>query len=89
MLKLTYTSPKGTIPVNDGEIITHGNGNSEQTFTADDTVKYVNKIKPEIEDMENYIRQDLENKNLTEEDIFRINEKIKDLEKQIANVVEG
>ena len=49
----------------------------------------LNKIKPEIEDMENYIRQDLENKNLTEEDIFRINEKIKDLEKQIANVVEG
>lgn len=32
--KLTYTSPVGTIPTDSTGIITHGNGDSEQTFTA-------------------------------------------------------
>ena len=36
-----------------------------------------------------YVRQDIDNKNLRDEDIFRINEKIKVLEKQILTVVEG
>ena len=39
--------------------------------------------------MENYVAQDLDNQNLKDEDIFRINEKIKNLEKQILNVIEG
>ena len=46
-------------------------------------------LKSEMEDMENYVKQDVENKNLTDRDIFRINEKVKDLEKQILNVIEG
>ena len=47
------------------------------------------QIKKEMQDMENFVKQDVDNQNLREEDIFRINEKIKDLEKQILNVVEG
>ena len=47
------------------------------------------QIKKEMLDMENFVKQDVDNQNLREEDIFRINEKIKDLEKQILNVVEG
>ena len=47
------------------------------------------KLKEEMKDMETYVKQDVDNKNLRDEDIFRINEKIKDLEKQIINVVEG
>ena len=47
------------------------------------------KLKAEMTDMENSIKQDVENKNLTDRDIFRINEKVKDLEKQILNVIEG
>ena len=39
--------------------------------------------------MEVYVHQDLQDDNLRDEDIFRINEKIKDLEKQILNVIEG
>ena len=39
--------------------------------------------------MDGYVRQDINNENLRDEDIFRINEKIKDLEKQILNVIEG
>ena len=31
----------------------------------------------------------MKNPDLTNSDIFRINEKIKDLEKQILNVIEG
>ncbi len=46
-------------------------------------------LKEEIKDMNNYVRQDLEDDKLKDEDIFRINEKIKDLEKQILNVIEG
>ncbi len=47
------------------------------------------RLKNEINDMDEYVRQDVSNENLTDQDIFRINEKIKDLEKQILNVVEG
>lgn len=47
------------------------------------------KLKDEIKDMDDFVRQDLENTQLKDEDIFRINEKIKDLEKQIINVIEG
>ena len=39
--------------------------------------------------MEVSVREDVENDSLRDEDIFRINEKIKDLEKQILNVIEG
>ena len=47
------------------------------------------RLKEEIIDMDSYVRDDMEDKNLTDQDIFRINEKIKDLEKQIVNIVEG
>ncbi len=47
------------------------------------------KLKDELKDMESYVKEDMSNQNLTDTDIFRINEKIKDLEKQILNVIEG
>ena len=47
------------------------------------------KLKNEIFDMETAVKDDMDNKDLKDEDIFRINEKIKDLEKQILNVIEG
>ena len=47
------------------------------------------KLKDEMKDMDAYVRQDIDDENLKNEDIFRINEKIKDLEKQIINVIEG
>ena len=39
--------------------------------------------------MDEYVRKDVTDENLTDVDIYRINEKIKDLEKQIANIIEG
>ena len=49
----------------------------------------LNKLKEEIKDMDEYIRKDVESTELKDEDMFRINEKIKDLEKQILNIIEG
>lgn len=47
------------------------------------------KLKAEIQDMDKYVREDVDNTNLTDRDMFAINEKIKDLEKQILNIIEG
>lgn len=47
------------------------------------------KLKEEMKDMELAVKEDMGNKELKDEDVFRINEKIKDLEKQILNVIEG
>ncbi len=57
--------------------------------TRTEIIERLEKLKNEINDMDYYVRQDMENENLRDEDIFRINEKIKDLEKQILNVIEG
>ena len=54
-----------------------------------EVIKRLEKVKEEMKDMEVYVREDMDNKELKDEDIFRINEKIKELEKQILNVIEG
>ncbi len=47
------------------------------------------KLKNEMQDMETSVKEDVENQNLKDEDMFRINEKIKTLEKEILSVIEG
>lgn len=47
------------------------------------------QIRLEMQEMEDYVKQDVNDKNLKEEDMFRINEKMKELEGKILNVVEG
>lgn len=54
-----------------------------------EVIARLEKIKEEMKDLENAVKDDMSDKNLKDEDIFRINEKIKDLEKQILNVIEG
>ncbi len=54
-----------------------------------EVIDRLQKLKEEIKDMDDYVRQDLQDKELKDDDIFRINEKIKELEKQIINVIEG
>ena len=49
----------------------------------------LNKLQYEMKDMEGIVKQDVEDAKLRDEDMFRINEKIKDLEKQILNIIEG
>ena len=49
----------------------------------------LNKLQREIKDMDASVKEDVENTELHDEDMFRINEKIKDLEQQILNIIEG
>ena len=54
-----------------------------------EVLERLDRLKDELSDMEIMVKEDMTNEELHDEDIFRINEKIKDLEKQILNVVEG
>lgn len=79
-----------TYEISEGEVkVTNKIERKAARTLRDEISQRLTKLRPEIEEMEKYIREDMANENLRDEDIFRINEKIKELEKQIANVVEG
>ena len=78
-----------TYDINDQITMTHKIQRKSGTPSRAEILERLQTLKSEMEDMENYVKQDVENKNLTDRDIFRINEKVKDLEKQILNVIEG
>ncbi len=48
-----------------------------------EVLRRLEKLKSEILDMDTSVKEDMNNKELRDEDVYRINEKIKDLEKQI------
>ena len=54
-----------------------------------EVVKRLEKLKEELKDMETSVNDDVNNHELHDQDIFRINEKMKELEQQILNVIEG
>ena len=61
-----------------------------ETLTLkNEVLERLEKLKDELADMEVMVKEDMTDDELRDEDIFRINEKIKDLEQQILNVVEG
>lgn len=78
-----------TYEFNDEIQMTHKIERKVSKTMKTEIVERLEKLKEEIKDMDNYVRQDMNNENLTDTDIYRINEKIKDLEKQILNVIEG
>lgn len=49
----------------------------------------INKLQDEMQDMKEAVKEDLNNKELRDEDIFRIKEKVKELENQILRIIEG
>ncbi len=49
----------------------------------------LDKLQSEMQDMQTFVKEDVDDIHLRDEDMFRINEKIKDLEKQILNIIEG
>ena len=92
--KISVTIPEfgETYEVNNMEDkveMTHKIERKIQKTLRNEIIERLVKIKDEVDDMDTYVRQDMEDKNLKDEDIFRINEKIKDLEKQIIKVIEG
>ena len=46
-------------------------------------------LQSQIDDMKDAVRSDVENKDLKDEDMFRIKEKMKDLEADILRIIEG
>ncbi len=54
-----------------------------------EVIRRLSKLSDELQDMEIAVKEDINNTELKDEDMFRINEKIKDLEKQILNIIEG
>ena len=59
------------------------------TSTRREILNLLNKLQGEMNDMREAVNEDLNNKELKDEDMFRIKEKVKDLEKQILNIIEG
>ena len=69
--------------------LTHKMNRKLPVNTRIEVLNRLEKLKNELLDMETAVKEDMNNKNLKDEDVFRISEKIKDLEKQILNVIEG
>ena len=89
--KIGVTIPEfgETYELNDEIVMTHKIERRVDKTIKSEVLQRLAKLKDELKDMEVYVHQDLQDENLRDEDIFRINEKIKDLEKQILNVIEG
>ncbi len=68
-------------------------GKIERRETANtlrrEIMQRLSKLRNEIQDMEDYVKQDVQDTNLSDREVFAINERIKDLEKQILNIIEG
>ncbi len=78
-----------TYELNEQIQMTHKIERKVEKTIKTEVIERLEKLKLEIKDMDEYVRQDIEDKDLKDMDIFRINEKIKELEKQIINVIEG
>ena len=89
--KISVTIPEfgETYELSDEIVMTHKIERRVNKTIKSEILQRLGKLKEELKDMEVYVHQDLQDDNLRDEDIFRINEKIKDLEKQILNVIEG
>ena len=52
-------------------------------------VQRLSRLQSQIDDMKAAVQEDLDNKDLKDEDMFRIKEKMKDLEQSILKIIEG
>ena len=57
--------------------------------TRSEIINILRKLQRELDDMKNSVKEDLENKELKDEDIYRIKIKMKELEQDILSVIEG
>ena len=89
--KISVTIPEfgETYEINEQIVMTNKIQRKIAKTLKSEILQRLEKLKEEINDMDIYVREDVKDENLRDEDIFRINEKIKDLEKQILNVIEG
>ena len=89
--KLPVTIPEygETYELKDTIEMTHKLERKVEKTIRNEIIQRLEILKDELNDMEYYVRKDINDATLKDEDMFRINEKIKDLEKQIVNVIEG
>ena len=52
-------------------------------------IERLNTLQLQIDDMKDSVKEDLNNKDLKDEDLFRIKEKMKELEQNILRIIEG
>ena len=62
---------------------------NKPTSTRKEIMNILNKLQNEMNDMKDAVKEDLDNTNLKDEDMFRIKEKVKELEQQILRIIEG
>ncbi len=87
--KILVTIPEfgETYELQNNEItMTHKLEVKKQNKLKVEILERLEKLKEEIKDMDEMIREDMK-VDIKDEDAFRINEKIKDLEKQIINII--
>ena len=88
-LPVTITNFGETFDLEKTATLTHTIERKIPVTLKTEVISRLEKLKEEMKDMEVAVREDMDSKELRDEDVFRINEKIKDLEKQILNVIEG
>ena len=72
------------------QVLMTGKVATPKYFTMrNEVLERLNKLQDEIDDMKDSVKEDISNKKLKDEDIFRINEKMKDLEANILRIIEG
>ena len=62
--------------------------NKPKTIKAE-IIERLSILQSQIDDMKEAVQEDLNNKELKDEDMFRIKEKMKDLEQNILNIIQG
>ena len=78
-----------TYELNDEIVMTNKIKVKKPITIKSEVIKRLSRLSDELQDMEIAVKEDINNTELKDEDMFRINEKIKDLEKQILNIIEG
>ena len=63
--------------------------NDKKPSVRSEILERLEKISAQIDDMKSSVKEDLANRELKDEDMFRIKEKMKDLENDILRIIEG
>ena len=72
------------LPSKIGRVSTH-----RKVSIRSEIIERLDKLQSQIDDMRESVKDDLNNRELKDEDMFRIKEKMKDLEQNILRIIEG
>lgn len=78
-----------TYELEDMPILVHSLPQNKKLSVRKEISDRLGKIQMQIDDMKEAVKEDLDNLELKDDDMFRINEKMKKLEQSILNIIEG